>query len=57
MPCLSDMHTEIVHLYLYILAASPNLGGSQQHNENNKTMGITLRSSSNDEGPGQVWMV
>ena len=42
--------------YLYTLAVSPSLGGSRQHKRNNKTMGISLRSSSNDEGPSRVWM-
>ena len=47
-------------IYLYTLAVSPSLGGSRQHKRNNKnknkTMGISLRSSSNDEGPSRVWM-
>ena len=43
-------------IYLYTLAVSPSLGGSRQHKRNNKTMGVSLRSSSNDEGPSRVWM-
>ena len=43
-------------IYLYTLAVSPSLGGSRQHKRSNKTMGISLRSSSNDEGPSRVWM-
>ena len=43
-------------VYLYTLAVSPSLGGSRQHKRNNKTMGISLRFSSNDEGPSRVWM-
>ena len=43
-------------IYLYTLAVSPSLGGSQQHNETTKTMGFLLRSSSSDEGPSRVWM-
>ena len=35
-------------IYLYTLAVSPSLGGSRQHKRNNKTMGISLRSSGND---------
>ena len=50
------MNNSLKDLFLYTLAVSPSLGGSRQHKENNKTMGVTLRSSSKDEGPGQVWM-
>ena len=32
-------------------------GGSQQHKETTKTMRISLRSSSNDEGPIRVWFL
>ena len=46
----------LVHIYLYTLAISPSLGGSRQHKRTTKTMGTPLRSSSNDEGPSQVWM-
>ena len=42
--------------YLYTLAVSPSLGGSRQHKETTKTLGVLLHSSSNDEGPGRVWM-
>ena len=45
-----------ISIYLYTLAASPSLGGSRQHKRTTKTMGISLRSSSNDEGPSRVWM-
>ena len=44
-------------IYLYTLAVSHSLGGSRQHRRNNKTMGISLHSSGNDEGPSRVWMV
>ena len=30
-------------------------GGSRQHKERTKTMGVLLHSSSNDEGPSRVW--
>ena len=43
-------------IYLYTLAASPSLGGSRQHKRNNKNIGVSLRSSSNDEGSSRVWM-
>ena len=43
-------------IYLYTLAVSPSLGGSRQHRRNYKTMGISLRSYGNDEGPSRVWM-
>ena len=43
-------------VYLYTLAVSPSLGVSRQHKRNYKTMGISLRSSSNDEEPSRVWM-
>ena len=43
-------------IYLYTLAVSPSLEGSQQHKRNKKTMGVSLRSSSNDEGSSRVWM-
>ena len=41
---------------LYTLAVSPSLGVADSTKETTKTMGISLRSSSNDEGPSQVWM-
>ena len=47
---------QFVLIYLYTFAVSPSLGGSQRHKRTTKTMGVLLRSSSNDEGPGQVWM-
>ena len=44
-------------IYLYTLAVSPSLGGSRQHKKKQtKTMGVSLRSSSNDEGSSRVWM-
>ena len=45
-------------IYLCTLAVSPSLGGSLADNtkETTKTMGVLLCSSSNDEGPGRVWM-
>ena len=43
--------------YLYILAISPSLGGSRHHKVITKTMGVSLRSSNNDKGPGRVWMM
>ena len=42
-------------IFLYTLAVSPSLGGSRQHRRNNKTLGISLRSSGNDKGPCGVW--
>ena len=48
--------TETIYSYLYTLAVSPSLGGSRQHKRTTKTMGVLLRSSSNDEGPSWVWM-
>ena len=45
-----------ISICLYTLAVSPSLGGSRQHKRTTKTMGISLRSSSNDEGPSRVWM-
>ena len=41
---------------IYTLAVSPSLGVVNNTKETTKTMGISLRSSSNDEGPGRVWM-
>ena len=41
---------------LYTLAASPSLGGSRQHKRKNKNNGVSLSSSSNDEGSSRVWM-
>ena len=46
----------LFQFYLYTLAVSPSLGGSRQHKETTKTVGVLLRSSSNDEGPSRVWM-
>ena len=43
--------------YLYTLAISPSLGGSRHHKVITKTMGVSLRSSNNDKGPGRVWMM
>ena len=47
--------TEII-VYLYTFAICPSLGGSRQHKRNNKTLGNSLRSSSNNEGHSRVWM-
>ena len=44
-----------INTSLYTLAFSPSLGGSQQ-NTRTHTMGVLLRSSSNYEGPGRVWI-
>ena len=49
---LHDGKEKVCLFYLYTLAVSPSLGGRRQHKENNKT----LRSSSNDEGPGFVYL-
>ena len=54
-PGYNPTHYDLFYI-LYTLAVSPSLGGSRQHKRNNKTMGISLRSSSNDEGPSRVWM-
>ena len=43
-------------IYLCTLAVSPILGGSRQHKRTTKTMRVLLRHSSNDEGPGRVWV-
>ena len=52
-----EMRTKFYSI-LYTLAASPSLGGggSRQHKRNNKDNGVLLRSSTNDKGPGRVWM-
>ena len=42
--------------YLYTLAVSLSLGVADNTKETTKTMGISLRSSSSDEGPSRVWM-
>ena len=41
-------HHSFISIYLYTLAVSPSLVGSRQHKEITKTMGVLLRSSSND---------
>ena len=46
----------IIIIYLYTLAVSPSLGVADNTKETTKTMGISLRSSSNAEGPSRVWM-
>ena len=43
-------------IYLYTLAVSPSLGVADNTKRTTKTMGISLRSSSYDEGPSRVWM-
>ena len=50
--------TEVIKIsiYLYTLAVCPSLGGNQQHKEITKTMGVLLRSSSNEGGSSLVWM-
>ena len=50
-----DLMTSLISI-LYTLAVSPSLGGSRQHKKTTKTLGVLLRSSSNDEGPSRVWM-
>ena len=45
----------LINLSIY-LGHFPHFGGSRQYKETIKTMGVSLRSSSNDEGPSQVWM-
>ena len=53
----SLLFQESYSIYLYTLAVSPSLGGSRQHKRNKqKQMGVSLRSSSNDEGSSRVWM-
>ena len=43
--------------YLYTLAVfRPVWGVADNTKETTKTMGISLRSSSSDEGPSRVWM-
>ena len=59
MPCIVAKVTyllDIFPIYLYTLAVSPFLVGSRQHKETTKAVGVLLRSSSNDEGPGRVWI-
>ena len=51
-----DFHISFIHIYLYTLAVSPSLGVADNTKETTKTMGISLRSSSNDKGPSRVWM-
>ena len=51
-----DIYFSLKITYLYTLAVSPSLGGSQQHKEITRIMGVLLRSFSNDEGPSRVWM-
>ena len=47
----------VVHVcFIYSIYLGRFPQGSQQHKETTKTMGVLLRSASNDEGPGQVWM-
>ena len=44
-------------IYIYIPWPFPPVWGvAHNTEENNKTMGISLRSSGNDEGPSRVWM-
>ena len=48
-----------INIYLSIcLGCFPQFGGGAADNtkETTKTMGVLLRSFSNDEGPGRVWM-
>ena len=46
----------MIYLYLYTLAVSPSWGVADNTKETTKTMGVSLRSFSNDEGPSRVWM-
>ena len=44
-------------IYIYTLAVSPSLWGvANNTKETTQSMGNSLRSSSNDEGPSRVWM-
>ena len=43
-------------IYLYTLAVSPSWGVADNTKETTKTMGVSLHSFSNDEGPSRVWM-
>ena len=52
----SSFYRCVFFKYLYTLAVSRSLGGSRQHKRTTKTMGTSLRSSSNDEGSSRVWM-
>ena len=57
------------NIYLYTLAVSPSLGGGGREGgreggrgvadttkKTTKTLWVTFRCSSNDEGPSRVWM-
>ena len=44
------------YIYIYTLAVSPILGVADYTKKTTKTMGVLLRSSSNDEGPSCAWM-
>ena len=55
------LHAETVailmtRLFSYTLAVSPILRVADNTKKTTKTIGVLLRSSSSDEGPGQVWM-
>ena len=46
-----------ISIYIYILWPFPPVWGvADNTKETTKTMGISLCSSSNDEGPSRVWM-
>ena len=49
-------NTKSIEVYLYTLAVSPSWGAADNTKETTKTMGVSLRSFSNDEGPSRVWM-
>ena len=46
----------IIIYYIYTFAVSPSWGVADNTKETTKTMGVSLRSFSNDEGPSRVWM-
>ena len=46
----------MTRLVSYTLAVSPILRVADNTKKTTKTIGVLLRSSSSDEGPGQVWM-
>ena len=46
----------LLHLSILYTLAVPPVWGVADNTKETKTMGVSLRSSSNDEGPSRVWM-
>ena len=54
---MAQVHILVIYLSIYIPWPFPPVwGGSRQHKRTTKTLGVLLRSSSNDEGPSRVWL-